>query len=252
MSSSALRRLSSARWASGLRPRPQSGSSRSGRPLVSIIAHNFPPLRFLTSFSSSSLSSSSSPSLSRSFHVDGCHPSSPSSISLLTFPELSSYATHFLTTFYDAPPPDSRATALALLSSLHSSHPTSPAQHSVQTRLIDSLHEVLGDVRAVHDIHEADDQHVLDAEADNDDGVLLERVVAQAMPSLSGASIESVVVELHEHVGEGLSGEGGKGVGLRFDERYSTDQMLVDSLPTLDREEIEQIGRRDVSRLLGN
>ena len=47
------------------------------------------------------------------------------------------------------------------------------------------------------------------------------------------------------------AGEGKEGT-VRFDEAYSVDQMLVDSLPTLEGEKVVQIGRRDVSRLLGN
>ena len=171
---------------------------------------------------------------------------------MLTFPELSTYAARFLTDFWDSPPADSRDTALTLLASLRSLHPQSPAQLSVQTRLIESLSEALGELPVPHAAEDEAQGEGAPEEGDEEGGVLVDRVVAHAVPSMADASIESVVVELHEDVGGVMEGGGGRGVRLRFHEAYSTDQMLVDSLPTLDKEEIVQIGRRDVSRLLGN
>ena len=159
------------------------------------------------------------------------------SFSLLTFPELTSYATSFLTDFYTKPSHDSHNTALALLSSLTSLTPQSPVQQGLQVRLVGALTELL---------HETTGKvEVKDRGEDAEDA--MDRVVTVG----ASAVVQEVgVMDLHV---EELKGEGEQmDAAVKFADHYSVDQMLVDSLPTLEREEVVQLGRRHVSHILGN
>ena len=190
------------------------------------------------------------------------HASSFSSASLasspfaaLTFPELITYATRFLTDFHDSPLADSHKTAVALLASLRSLHPTSAVQQSLQARVVESLAELLGEIPVDAPAEERDDSVQQHDEDEHCEAVAVERiaVAAHAVPHRTGASIETTVMDLYPVDERASTGDAKrKDSAVRFNDAYSTDQMLVDSLPTLETEEIIQAGRRDVSRLLGH
>ena len=176
--------------------------------------------------------------------------------SLLTFSELVTFATRFLHDFYDRPAPNSRAVARTLLNALQALDlQQQPVQQHLQRRLLDGVSEVLQDgpaaeaeledggvlVRGLVEEVQEEEEDELRRHADVD--LLHDRILAHSVPHPSrGLARTELAVEELKGSEDGVQLPPEK----RFHAGYSTDQMLVDSLPTQQEEELVQIGRRHV------
>ena len=184
---------------------------------------------------------------------------SVSSLSQLSFAELVARSSSFLVDYYEAPTA-SPIVAAQLLTALQQFN-VDGQQRQLKERLEGELDELvnegkrrerrLGDETPLND-KDKDDAHDHEHEHDilrvthlDDDETLEHRIIAR--PPLPPHLHD---LDLHVDGDVPRSGGGGGVARGKFDSAYSTDQLLVDSLPNLKEEEAVQLGRRDVMKLM--
>jgi len=184
---------------------------------------------------------------------------SASSYSHLSFVELVARTSAFLVDYYEAPTA-SPIIAAQLLTALQQFNVDGP-QRQLKEKLQDELDELVNegkrrerrlgeDMPPLHDDKHDTDHHTDEHDDDilhvthiDDDETLEQRIVARPPPP----------PHWDYHVDDEVSRVAAAGGGVargKFDSGYSTDQLLVDSLPTLKEEEAVQLGRRDVMKLM--
>ena len=201
-------------------------------------------------------------------------PTSASSFSQLSFVELAARTSSFLINYYEAPTA-SPVIAAQLLTALQQ-FDVDGQQRQLKERLEGELDELVNEGKQRRerrlgddDTHHIDDPHkdhthdeheqhddvlrVQQLDHDHDDDETLEqRIIARPPlpPHLHELDFH-IDGDMQPKTASGGVGGGGGGVARgKFDSGYSTDQLLVDSLPTLKEEEAVQLGRRDVMKLM--
>ena len=205
----------------------------------------------------------------RSFSLDARHiksepqlaaaSASVSSVSQLSFAQLVARTSSFLVDYYEAPTA-SPVVAAQLLTALQR-FDVDGQQRQLKEKLVGELDELvnegkrrersLGDDTQLSDKHDDIHEHehhddvLRFTQLDHDDHETVEQRIVARPP------LPSHLHDADYHVVEGDTPHVGGGVARgKFDSAYSTDQLLMDSLPTLKEEEVVQMGRRDVKKLM--